>query len=119
MTTTDTPRIDDIIKGGGYPNNLVQVNKINFTIAKHLGTITSTTSEIWSGTETRQKVPDYFNDINAMHDAEESLDRYQQHNFIKNLCDPMMDGKNTIRVWFIAHATAEQRAKAFLRTIGK
>jgi len=58
-------------------------------------------------------LPDFINDLNAMHDAEKVLSDDQRNRYIITLClevqpEPML-----------YHATAAQRAEAFLRTIGK
>jgi len=65
--------------------------------------------------------PDYPNDLNAMHEAINSLPEELQFRFteklesvIKPLC-----GKPWTWIWLCATATARQRAEAFLRTIGK
>ena len=59
--------------------------------------------------------PDYCNDLNAMHKAEKVLTRYQQSvTYSDNLMKIV--GYHTFDS---AHATARQRAKAFLKTIGK
>ena len=60
-------------------------------------------------------IPNYLNDLNAMHDAEKVLpagqwDRYAQ--WLRELT-------SSNRRFLIAHATASQRAEAFLRAIGK
>ena len=59
-------------------------------------------------------IPNYLNDLNAMHDAEKVLVRLQWVSYLRRLqtlCDESVS-------WPI-HATASQRAEAFLRTIGK
>jgi hypothetical protein len=59
-------------------------------------------------------IPDYLNDLNAMHEAEKLLVRLQWVSYLRRLqtlCDESV-------TWPI-HATAAQRAEAFLRTIGK
>jgi hypothetical protein len=56
-------------------------------------------------------LPDYLNDLNAMHEAEKTLD-YNDLN----------DMEESVSFHFGVtpfHATASQRAEAFLRTIGK
>ena len=59
--------------------------------------------------------PDYANDLNAMHEAEKALTRYQQSvTYSDNLMKIV--GYHTFDS---AHANASQRAEAFLRTIGK
>jgi hypothetical protein len=55
--------------------------------------------------------PDYLNDLNAMHEAEKTLD-YNDLN----------DMEKSVSFHFGVtpfHATASQRAEAFLRTVGK
>jgi hypothetical protein len=56
------------------------------------------------------KFPDYLNDLNAMHEAEKVLtaDEWYEYDSMMPLRDPQK-----------IHATARQRAEAFLRTIGK
>ena len=71
-------------------------------------------------------LPNYTQDLNAMHEAEKVLVNDQRINFIDNLLDVLglnlgpggwdMDFDS---VWQITHATVPQRAEAFLRTIGK
>lgn len=57
-----------------------------------------------------QTVPDYLNDLNAMHEAEETLD-----------CNQWEVWHRIVGEWptELARLTASQRAEAFLRTIGK
>jgi hypothetical protein len=69
-------------------------------------------------------VPDYLHDLNAMHDAEKTLDFEQSELFEDELCDVTFkdnDGlENPLPCRFsVCHATAAQRAEAFLKTIGK
>lgn len=63
-------------------------------------------------------VPDYCNDLNAMHEAEKTLTPKNWNNFSENwwiYCKLLRvnDADEAI------HATARQRAEAFLRTLGK
>jgi hypothetical protein len=59
-------------------------------------------------------VPDYINDLNAMHEAEKILFpkfEIEWHNQLQNVCGGS---------WRIMlNSSAAQRAEAFLRTIGK
>ena len=69
-------------------------------------------------------LPDYLNDLNAMHDAVSIFDYDQADEFEDHLCDickRLNDEKENPAPWRFAvvNATASQRAKAFLRTIGK
>jgi hypothetical protein len=55
-------------------------------------------------------VPNYCADLNAMHEAEKTLTIEQWHDYVDFMPSQ----------WECAvHATARQRAKAFLRTLGK
>ena len=59
-------------------------------------------------------VKDYCNDLNAMHEAEKYLDTDELfRGYYFALCDITRSTR-----WPV-HATARQRAEAFLRTLGK
>lgn len=65
-------------------------------------------------------LPDYLNDLNAMHSAEKVLslsqrDQYQQwlYRIVEKEC------RMAPIYWLAINSTAKQRAEAFLRTIGK
>jgi hypothetical protein len=60
-------------------------------------------------------LPDYLNDLNAMHEAEKVLD-YNQMNRYQNI---ELSGFVRTGTTWICRATAAQRAEAFLRTVGK
>lgn len=71
--------------------------------------------------EDRAWIPDYLNDLNAMHDAEKVLS-------IKLPSEPFTESEKTRYVISLRQmcggkgcvvATASERAEAFLRTIGK
>ena len=86
---TDSPHSGNIpYQGTNYPSN------------RHLPTY-------------GKAIPDYLNDLNAMHEAERTMgdpqlwDEYQSY-----LSDAMRN------IGWIYHATAAQRAEAFLKTIG-
>ena len=59
-------------------------------------------------------VPQYLNDLNAMHEAEKTLTDKAHEEFRLNLYDLIRDDSR-----LIVSSTATQRAEAFLRTIGK
>lgn len=59
----------------------------------------------------KKHIPDYCNDLNAMHEAEEALN-------YRELCD-MEESIQYHHAVTPFRATARQRAEAFLRTIGK
>jgi hypothetical protein len=68
--------------------------------------------------------PNYLNDLNAMHDAENVLgilERGTYQNILGLACGGIRedDGGHFVSHRESIHATAAQRAEAFLRTIGK
>ena len=76
----------------------------------------SHTNGVIAATEVSVPLPDYLNDLNAMHEAEKVL-TYEQHiDHMEWL--GMCDDDCGQKVWAYVHATAAQRAKAFLRTLG-
>ena len=66
-------------------------------------------------------IPDYLNDLNAMHEAEKMLGAcwptYCEH--LLEIVEPEPRSLEVCHYWNLLHATATQRAEAFLRTIGK
>jgi hypothetical protein len=55
--------------------------------------------------------PDYCNDLNEMHEAEKMLNKEQWVTYGREL--------SRLGVFPMVHATARQRAEAFLKTLGK
>jgi hypothetical protein len=81
----------------------------------------------------QKDLPDYLNDLNAMHEAEKVLDtetnliddsvgfesaRDRYMNILQEITDARPTHQDDCE-WAFITATAAQRAKAFLRTIGK
>ncbi len=65
--------------------------------------------------DTPVQLPDYLNDLNAMHEAEKALDQMQARTYADHLADSEQDG-----TWAGCHMwsqTAAQRAEAFLKTL--
>ena len=71
------------------------------------------------------KIPDYLNDLNAMHDAEKETDMHYSQKWTTTLCEVMFES-TSISVagatkWdfalLCARSTAAQRAEAFLKTL--
>lgn len=60
--------------------------------------------------------PDYLGDLNAMHEAEKMLTEIQCAFYRQNLHEIITDIPASRYVW---HATAAQRAEAFLRTLNR
>ena len=80
----------------------------------------------------KKHLPNYLNDLNAMHEAEETLDASQCAEYARQLmkhhptyCVTVLDNRFApteeiaYETYQLLHATASQRAEAFLRTIGK
>ena len=63
-------------------------------------------------------LPDYLNDLNAMHEAEKVLIGDEPENS-ELWCDFQTNLVIACPAYLSYHATAAQRAEAFLRTIGK
>ena len=65
-----------------------------------------------------ENLPDYINCLNAMHEAEAILTEKQRLFYHVNLMK-LQKADFIAGFCFLIHATATQRAEAFLRTIGK
>ena len=71
------------------------------------------------------ELPDYCNDLNAMHEAEQILwgmnwsNRYAFNDNLANTLKGRTVNRNEWDAETLLDATAAQRAEAFLRTIGK
>lgn len=65
-----------------------------------------------------EDLPDYLNDLNAMHEAEKVLTLKRVSDYKEHLKRLTLENHNNAQ-GFVFHATAAQRAEAFLRTIGK
>ena len=67
-------------------------------------------------------LPDCCNDLNEMHEVERLLDDDQWLEYMLNLQDVLQRDPNRGK-WIVCqdnmHSTAAQRAKAFVKTIGK
>lgn len=64
-------------------------------------------------------LPDYLNDLNAMHEAEKVLEIPQIKTYGAILREMTRGGDYVSHLDRSWHATAAQRAEAFLKTIGK
>lgn len=62
------------------------------------------------------EIPDYCNDLNAMHEAEKLLNKKGAERRIYIAMIYKLVGYHS---YDVCHATAAQRAEAFLKTIGK
>jgi hypothetical protein len=77
-------------------------------------------SVTWKSTCCVFHIPDYLNDLNAMHEVEKTLDESQRTKFYWELAKIVLGDNVPLNCTFLlVHATAAQRAKAFLRTLGK
>ena len=98
--------------------------QINIAIAKACGWDSDDIERGYTLCQFSESVPDYCNDLNAMHEAEKVLTYEQAEQFEDELCD-ICDMENRHKEYplpfrfAVAHATAAQRTEAFLKTIGK
>ena len=87
--------------------------EINIAIAEACGWTTNHKGLWVERLQTYAALPNYLADLNAMHEAEKVLTREQIEIYCEHL-NPKNHG-----IWWGIHATAAQRAKAFVKTIGK
>jgi hypothetical protein len=79
-------------------------------------------TKLTGGEKHRNRLPDYLNDLNACHEMEKVLTFEQAEFFEDELCD-VAKTKNDVMEnpapwrFSVCHATASQRAEAFLRTL--
>jgi hypothetical protein len=65
-------------------------------------------------------IPDYSNDLNAMHEAEAYLIKNTTMlDYTDQLYDLACKSLKELKIWNPYGATARQRAEAFLKTLGK
>ena len=64
-------------------------------------------------------IPNYLNDLNAMHEAEKVLTTMQGVDYAGYLGKVVARAARKLGQHHVWHATAAQRAEAFLRTIDK
>jgi hypothetical protein len=76
------------------------------------------------GAKSYAEIPDYFNDLNAMHEAEKVLTSDQQFDYIYELNDSLglvpLSSPASYReavLWTFTHSTAADRAEAFGKTL--
>lgn len=70
---------------------------------------------------TASQLPDYLNDLNAMHEAEKVLTEAQKVEYARHIfCAEQQAHEESDETWHrCVFATAAQRAEAFLKAIGK
>ena len=70
----------------------------------------------------RGHVPDYLNDLNAMREVEKTLTEAERADYRERLMDGTLEDICDLDIdaayWVLIHATAAQRAEAFLRAKG-
>jgi len=70
------------------------------------------------GSVSASALPDYLNDLNAMHEAEKMLTEEQKHKYLDYLSTFTEGRRDEDYVWWdTVFATASQRAEAFGRTL--
>lgn len=87
--------------------------QINIAIAEACGWSNDDIEMGYTLCQFSESVPDYCNDLNAMHEAEMMLKSEDCHTYGCYCSNLYEDFGNTVSL------TARQRAEAFLKTIGK
>ncbi len=87
--------------------------QINIAIAEACGWGNDDIERGYTLCQFSESVPDYCNDLNAMHEAEMMLKSEDCHTYGCYCSNLYEDFGNTVSL------TARQRAEAFLKTIGK
>ena len=87
--------------------------KMNTAIAEACGWDSDDIARGYTLCQFSESVPDYCNDLNAMHEAEMMLKSEDCHTYGCYCSNLYEDFGNTVSL------TARQRAEAFLKTIGK
>lgn len=88
-------------------------------ITGHIGT------KLADSTDLDGRPPEYYNDLNAIHEAENFLTEEEFCDYLDFLGKIVPPHKNAGKLyphdycWQIAHATARQKFEAFLKTIDK
>jgi hypothetical protein len=94
--------------------------QINIAIAEHCGWKYIAFNRGWikaGDGETQCVIPNYCNDLNAMHEAEKTLTKEQVRVYSDFLAySPHESCWASCTIW---HQTSRQRAEAFLKTLGK
>ncbi|RRJ96804.1 hypothetical protein Ga0100231_023850 [Opitutaceae bacterium TAV4] len=117
-----------LLKGGyyyrpgahGYTSKIEEAGRFSKEYAE--SDVRATNGEV---TMRPEPLPDYLNDLNAMHAAEETLSDARAQIYIEQLADvtkakfDTFNGPPNVIHWCLYHATAGQRAEAFLRTVGR
>ncbi len=88
---------------------------INASIAEACGWVYC---DGWHHPDGRSELPDYTTDLNAMYEAEEMLTVVQQALFVSKLSQ-ILSPAIFPQSFRVIHATAGQRAEAFLRALKK
>ena len=65
----------------------------------------------------RESIPDYLNDLNAMHEAEKTLKSYGPDDLDRTVSDRMIEYAE--RLNYEIDATAAQRAEELLKTLNR
>jgi hypothetical protein len=98
--------------------------QINIAIAEHCG-FNLEEYRMEEGGINVAALPDYCNDLNAMHEAEKTLNGGKINTYLGYLYESNQAGILSPNLWEriavrrSTHATSRQRAESFLKTIGK
>ena len=84
---------------------------------KRIGTEKNLPLYGWIEIGPMEEIPDYLNDLNAIHEAEKVLTTEQHSIYGRHLLDLTKDWRPYWGTTRVAYATAAQKAQALLRTL--
>jgi len=91
--------------------------QINIAIAKACGWDSDDIARGYTLCQFTENLPDYCNDLNAMHEAEKVLTEKQRMDYSDCTYDIACASQKQTGKWTWISLTAAQRAEAFLRTL--
>jgi hypothetical protein len=99
----------------------IRAAKVNAAISAALGWKIEKSNErdglCWhlNGIQSDLAPPDYYNDLNAMHEAEETLSAEECIEFCRQLAPPNVTRPGAYETFELVHAKPHLRAEAWLR----
>lgn len=96
-----------------------EVTRIEYDGDGKIYRVWAATPDSWAGKDVRPWLPDYLNDLNAMHEAVKILPQNLMPRYFACLCNVVSGSLSLYGYSKATEATAAQRCEAFLKTIGK
>lgn len=96
-----------------------EVTRIEYDGDGKIYRVWATPPDSWAGKDVRPWLPDFLNDLNAMHEAVKSLPQNITPRYFACLCNVVSGALSLYGYSKATEATAAQRAEAFLKTLDK